>query len=69
MQVQKPFLVLIAGPSLEIKLARNRIIQSFDREWMDLLWKYRDGNKGTDDDDTTDDEFLNYDNTTLGIVK
>lgn len=38
----------------------RRIIQKFDREWMDLLWGYRNGNKGTDDDDTTDDEFLNY---------
>ena len=40
--------------------AAHRIIQKFDREWMDLLWMYRNGNKGTDDDDTTDDEFLNY---------
>lgn len=40
--------------------AAHRIIQKFDREWMDLLWRYRDGNKGTDDDSTTDDEFLNY---------
>ena len=45
--------------SVDEETAR-RIIQKFDREWMDLLWRYRDGNKGTDDDDTTDDEFLNY---------
>ena len=40
--------------------AARRIIAKFDREWMDLLWRYRNGNKGTSDDNTTDDEFLNY---------
>lgn len=38
----------------------NRIIRKFDREWMDLFWSYRNGSMGTGDDDTTDDEFLNY---------
>lgn len=42
------------------KSAAQRIIAKFDREWMDLLWRYRDSGKGTDEDDTTDDEFLNY---------
>ena len=38
----------------------KRIIAKFDGEWLDLLWRYRDGNTGSSDDDTTDDEFLNY---------
>ena len=42
------------------KDAARRIISKFDKEWLDLFWKYRDGKKGTADDNTTDDEFLNY---------
>ena len=40
--------------------ASKRIMSKFDREWMDLLWQYRDGGTGTDADIITDDEFLNY---------
>ena len=38
----------------------KRIMAKFDREWMDLLWQYRDAETGTDADMITDDEFLNY---------
>ena len=38
----------------------KKIIAKFDREWLDLLWRYRDGKTGSSDDNTTDDEFLNY---------
>ena len=40
--------------------AAQRIISKFDREWLELFWGYRNGGTGTSDDDTTDDEFLNY---------
>ena len=38
----------------------NRIVEKIDKEWTDLLWKYR--NSGTDDaeDNIIDDEFLRY---------
>lgn len=38
----------------------NRVIAKIDREWTDLLWKYRDGGSGSSDDVITDDEFLRY---------
>ena len=38
----------------------KRIMAKVDREWMDLLWQYRDAETGTDADMITDDEFLNY---------
>ena len=40
--------------------AAGDIIAKFDRQWLDLFWGYRNGGTGTSDDDTTDDEFLNY---------
>ena len=38
----------------------KRIISKFDREWMDLLWRYRNSGDGDERDYTTDDEFLRY---------
>ena len=38
----------------------NRIIGKIDRDWTDLLWKYRNSGTGTSDDDVIDDEFLRY---------
>lgn len=38
----------------------NRVIAKIDREWTDLLWKYRDSGSGSSDDVITDDEFLRY---------
>lgn len=38
----------------------NRVIAKIDREWTDLLWKYRDSGSASSDDVITDDEFLRY---------
>lgn len=38
----------------------NRVVAKIDREWTDLLWKYRDSGSGSSDDVITDDEFLRY---------
>ncbi len=38
----------------------NRIVESIDKKWTDLLWKYRNGNTGNSDDNIIDDEFLRY---------
>ncbi len=38
----------------------SRIVVSIDREWTDLLWKYRNGGSGGADDNIIDDEFLRY---------
>ncbi len=38
----------------------NRIIGKIDRDWTDLLWKYRNSCTGTPYDDVIDDEFLRY---------
>ncbi len=40
--------------------AAKRVMAKFDREWMDLLWEYRDSGNSTEDDMITDDEFLRY---------
>lgn len=38
----------------------ERIMQKVDREWTDLLWRYRDSGAGGSEDLVTDDEFLHY---------
>lgn len=38
----------------------DRVIAKIDREWTDLLWKYRDSGSRLADDVITDDEFLRY---------
>jgi hypothetical protein len=38
----------------------NRITRKIDRDWTDLLWKYRNSNTGSSDDYVIDDEFLRY---------
>ncbi len=38
----------------------KRVMLKFDREWMDLLWVYRDSGTNTEEDLATDDEFLRY---------
>ncbi len=40
--------------------AARRIIFKTDREWTDLLWRYRSSGSGTDNDYIMDDEFLRY---------
>ena len=44
---------------LDEKIAKG-IGDKIDREWTDLLWKYRDSGNNTPDDEITDDEFLRY---------
>lgn len=38
----------------------ERVIGKIDCSWTDLLWKYRNGENGTIDDNIIDDEFLRY---------
>lgn len=38
----------------------ERIVGKIDREWTDLLWKYRDSGNGDGEENVTDDEFLRY---------
>ena len=38
----------------------QRIIHKIDRNWTDLLWRYRDAGNGIPDDMVIDDEFLKY---------
>lgn len=39
---------------------KNEIAESIDQKWTDLLWRYRDSSNGREEDEVTDDEFLNY---------
>lgn len=45
--------------SIDEKLA-NRIMGKIDRDWTDLLWKYRNSGSGLSEDNIIDDEFLRY---------
>lgn len=38
----------------------NKIMPKIDIDWTDLLWKYRNSNTGSLDDNIIDDEFLRY---------
>ncbi len=38
----------------------KRILHKIDRDWTDLLWKYRDSSNGIEDNMVVDDEFLKY---------
>ena len=38
----------------------KRVMRKIDRDWTDMLWRYRDAGNGTTDDEITDDEFLKY---------
>ena len=38
----------------------KRIMRKVDRDWTDLLWRYRDSGNGSEEDMVTDDEFLKY---------
>lgn len=38
----------------------ERVMRKVDRDWTDLLWRYRDSGSGSNDDLITDDEFLHY---------
>ena len=38
----------------------NKIMRKIDIDWTDLLWKYRNSNTGSLDDNIIDDEFLRY---------
>lgn len=40
--------------------AANRIVRKIDRNWTDLLWKYRSSGNGAEDDCIIDDAFLRY---------
>ena len=38
----------------------KRIMRKIDRDWTDMLWRYRDSGTGAVEDAITDDEFLKY---------
>ncbi len=38
----------------------KRIMRKIDRDWTDMLWRYRNSGTDTADDAITDDEFLKY---------
>lgn len=38
----------------------NKIMRKIDIDWTDLLWKYRNSNTGSLNDNIIDDEFLRY---------
>ena len=40
--------------------AAKRVMQKIDRDWTDMLWRYRDAGSGSEEDAITDDEFLKY---------
>lgn len=40
--------------------AAKRVMQKIDRDWTDMLWRYRDSGSGSEEDAITDDEFLKY---------
>ncbi len=42
------------------KATTERIIHKIDRDWTDMLWRYRDSGSGNEEDVVTDDEFLKY---------
>lgn len=45
--------------SVDDTLAK-RVMRKIDRDWTDMLWRYRDSGSGKADDAVTDDEFLKY---------
>jgi hypothetical protein len=45
--------------NIDDKLA-NKIMRKIDIDWTDLLWRYRNSNTGSLDDNIIDDEFLRY---------
>ena len=38
----------------------KRVMRKIDRDWTDMLWRYRDSGNNSEDDTVTDDEFLRY---------
>ena len=38
----------------------RRIMRKIDRDWTDMLWRYRDSGRGIPEDTVIDDEFLKY---------
>ena len=42
------------------KAVSERVMRKIDRDWTDLLWRYRDSGSGSEEDAITDDEFLKY---------
>lgn len=38
----------------------KRVMRKIDRDWTDMLWRYRDSGVGSPEDSITDDEFLKY---------
>ncbi len=38
----------------------KRVMRKIDRDWTDMLWRYRDSGNGSEEDTITDDEFLKY---------
>ncbi len=38
----------------------DRIMGKIDRDWTDLLWEYRNSERGSSEDNIIDDEFLRY---------
>lgn len=42
------------------KATSERVMRKIDRDWTDMLWRYRDSGGGSEEDAITDDEFLKY---------
>lgn len=42
------------------KAVSERVMRKIDRDWTDMLWRYRDSGSGNEEDAITDDEFLKY---------
>ena len=42
------------------KTVSERVMRKIDRDWTDMLWRYRDSGSGSEEDVVTDDEFLKY---------
>ena len=42
------------------KAVSERVMRKIDRDWTDMLWRYRDSGSGSEEDTIIDDEFLKY---------
>lgn len=42
------------------KAVSERVMRKVDRDWTDMLWRYRDSGSGSEEDAITDDVFLKY---------
>lgn len=42
------------------KSVSEQVMHKIDRDWTDMLWRYRDSGSNSEEDAITDDEFLRY---------